>query len=48
MGLGGGWHLMPLEIWRVAISSYMGLVYCARAVRSQSPHLLVIEHPQVT
>ena len=37
---------MPLEIWRVAISSYMGLVYCARAVRSQSPHLLAIEYPQ--
>jgi hypothetical protein len=40
---------MPLEIcWRrVVIFPYMGLVYCARAVKSQSPHLLAIEYPQV-
>jgi hypothetical protein len=49
MGVGCGWHLMALEIRRVAMSFDMGLVYCARAVRSQSPHLLamVIEYPQV-
>jgi hypothetical protein len=45
--------LMGLEIlWRAAphpavISSDMGLVYCARAVRSKSPHLLAIEYPSV-
>jgi hypothetical protein len=38
---------MALAIWRAAISSDMGLVYCARAVRSQSSHLLAIEYPQV-
>jgi hypothetical protein len=42
---------MALEIWRAVISSDMGLVYCARAVRSQSSHLLAIgeyAYPQVS
>jgi hypothetical protein len=34
---------MLLEIWRAVISSDMDLVYCARAVRSQSSRLLAIE-----
>jgi hypothetical protein len=48
MGLGWGWYLMELEIWWVVISPDMGLVYCARAVRSQCPHLLAIEYPRVS
>jgi hypothetical protein len=38
---------MLLEMWRVVISSDVGLVSCARAVRSQSSHLLAIESTQV-
>jgi hypothetical protein len=42
---------MALDIWRAVISSDMGLVYtvyCARAARSQSLHLLAIEYLQVS
>jgi hypothetical protein len=42
----GSIHLMLLVIWRAVISSDMGLVYCARAVRSQSSDLLAIEYPR--
>jgi hypothetical protein len=36
---------MSLDIWRVVISSDMGLVSYARAVRSQSSYLLAIQRP---
>jgi hypothetical protein len=39
---------MSLDIWGVIICSEMGLVCCARAVRSQSSHLLAIKCPKVS